>query len=379
MFYEISKADAAKKRSYVNLRFDLIKSEYLVGGMVIEYYAADLCDDDMTNVLLRTITKEAETHRIIAVDHTILNDFIIAQDTTGHCFLVNSTHYTEEEMEEYQRVAFSSYDNEGVLRRATRLEHLEGEPERPMDGADEPISITVDDDGNREIRITPEPQPIVEEDDEEEIITRFNEDPLEYIREEEAIEDMIHEDIEEESRRDEELADEMVREEIEEDLSHGEPVDEISIESDDMAIAAKVEEELTRMRFDRRPEPQPEPQPEVKTLDDMMVEEEAAIQHIKEQPRKKNVIKADNIRFEKPKKQIEDIGPGAEPDNKVNKIRFNNQQQNPKPKKEKRKEQHIQQSNGGGLFRTGNERNPVMDDAANDEMGDIFNTILRKR
>ena len=58
-----------------------------------------------------------------------------------------------------------------------------------------------------------------------------------------------------------------------------------------MAIAAKVEEELTRMRFDRRPEPQPEPQPEVRTLDDMMVEEEVAIQHIKEQPRKKNVIK----------------------------------------------------------------------------------------
>lgn len=373
MFYEISKADAAKKRSYVNLRFDLIKSEYLVGGMVIEYYAADLCDDDMTNVLLRTITKEVETHRIITVDHTILNDFVIAQDTNGQCFLVNTTHYTEEEMEEYQRVAFSSYDNEGVLRRATRLEKLEGEPDRPMDGADEPISITVDDDGNREIRIAPEPQPDPVEDDEEEIITRFNEDPLEYIREEEAIEDMIHEDLEEESRLDEELADEMVREEIEEDLSRGEPVDEISIETEDMAIAAKVEEELTRMRFDRRPEPQPE----VKTLDEMMAEEEEEIQTIKEQPRKKNIIKADNIRFEKSKKQIEEIEPG-EPDNKVNKIRFNNQQ-NPKPKKEKRKEQPNQHHNGGGLFRTGNERNPVMDDAANDEMGDIFNTILRKR
>lgn len=377
MFYEISKADAAKKRSYVNLRFDLIKSEYLVGGMVIEYYAADLCDDDMTNVLLRTITKEAETHRIITVDHTILNDFVIAQDTNGQCFLVNTTHYTEEEMEEYQRVAFSSYDNEGVLRKAVRLEHLEGEPERPMDGADEPISITVDTDGNREIRINPEPQPTIEEEDEEEVITRYNEDPLEYIREEEAIEDMIHEDIEEESRLDEELADEMVREEIEEDLSHGEPVDEISIETEDMAIAAKVEEELTRMRFDRRPEPQPEPQPVAKTLDEMMAEEEEEIQTIKEQPRKKNIIKADNIRFEKSKKQIEEIEPG-EPDNKVNKIRFNNQQ-NPKPKKEKRKEQPSQHHNGGGLFRTGNERNPVMDDAANDEMGDIFNTILRKR
>lgn len=377
MFYEISKADAAKKRSYVNLRFDLIKSEYLVGGMAIEYYAADLCDDDMTNVLLRTITKEVETHRIITVDHTILNDFVIAQDTNGQCFLVNTTHYTEEEMEEYQRVAFSSYDNEGVLRRATRLEKLDGEPDRPMDGADEPISITVDDDGNREIRITPEPQPDPVEDDEEEIITRFNEDPLEYIREEEFIEDMIHEDIEEESHLDEELADEMVREEIEEDLSRGEPIDELSIETEDMAIAAKVEEELTRMRFDRRPEPQPDPQPEVKTLDDMMVEEEEAIQHIKEQPRKKNIIKADNIRFEKSKKQIEDVEPG-EPDNKVNKIRFNNQQ-NQKPKKEKRKEQPSQHHNGGGLFRTGNERNPVMDDAANDEMGDIFNTILRKR
>ena len=194
-----------------------------------------------------------------------------------------------------------------------------------MDGGDG-VSINVDREGNREIRVNTE----VEEPEAEFPVDEFDDD--------------IEETTEVEAKEPEEEYDTVE--------SEGDEDDDYELDQD---IASKVEEQL-RVNMAKP-----------RTLLDLEEEENEKVQERHPEPKPKNRIDPKNVRFERSEKREEKPS--------VNKIRYNNKGNQPK-EREQRPQQQPQQSS---IFRSGGRRNPMVDNDANNEMGEIFNSILRRR
>ena len=318
MHYSFTRKELELKRAdIVPVRDMVCVGKTYAPDHITQYMAMDLSDSEQDTVLLVIEDIDKETGRCTNRTSQKLEDVAIASvdlKTGTEYYLFNVTNFTSEELGEARQLRFSAYDGRG--NQHIRMDILPGEPDSPMDGGDG-VSITVDTEGNREIRV---------EEPEVEFPTNEFDDDVDY------------------------------------PIVEGtwpEPEDtETSDHEEDKKIASDVEEQLKASISQPR------------SLVDLEEEEISKEEPVVEQP-KKNRIDPRNIRFERSEKREEKP--------KVNKIHYNNkgkQQQRERNNEQRPRQEKPQQQS---IFRSGNRRNPLIDTDANNEMGEIFNNILRNR
>lgn len=329
MHYSFTKKELELKRAdIVPVRDMVCVGKTYAPDHITQYMAMDLSDSEQDTVLLVIEDIDKETGRCTNRTSQKLEDVAIASvdKTTGtEYYLFNVTNFTAEELDESRQLRFSAYDGRG--NQHIRMDILPDEPETPMDGGDG-VSINVDREGNREIRVTTEvEEPDVEFQTDE---SNDNEYPL----------------VEGEWKTTE---------------SNDSEISDTNTVEEDKVITLKVEEQLKSSVYQPR------------SLMDLE-EEENSKEHkqpVVEQP-KRNRIDPKNIRFERNEKR--------EDSQKVNKIHYNNKGKQQQPK-ERNNQQRPRQDKPQhqSIFRSGERRNPMIDSDANNEMGEIFNNILRNR
>lgn len=327
MHYSFTRKELELKRAdIVPVRDMVCVGKTYAPDHITQYMAMDLSDSEQDTVLLVIEDIDKETGRCTNRTSQKLEDVAIAsvdKKTGTEYYLFNVTNFTPEELDESRQLRFSSYDGRG--NQHIRMDILPGEPDSPMDGGDG-VSINVDREGNREIRVTTE----VEEPEAEFPVDKFDDD--------------IEETTEVETTEPEEEYDTVE--------SEGDEDDDYELDQD---IASKVEEQL-RVNMAKP-----------RTLLDLEEEENEKVQERHPEPKPKNRIDPKNVRFERSEKREEKPS--------VNKIRYNNKGNQPK----EREQRPQQQSQPQSIFRSGGRRNPMVDNDANNEMGEIFNSILRRR
>lgn len=327
MHYSFTRKELELKRAdIIPVRDMVCVGKTYAPDHITQYMAMDLSDAEQDTVLLIIEDIDKETGRCTNRISQKLEDVAIASvdmKTGTEYYLFNVTNFTPEELDESRQLRFSSHDGRG--NQHIRMDILPDEPESPMDGGDG-ISINVDSEGNREIRVTTE----VEDPKAEFPVDEFDDD--------------IEETAEVETN---ESDDTYVATESEID-------DEDNYEHD-QNIANKVEEQLRSKMAKPR------------TLLDLEEEENAKVKERQPEQKQKNRIDPKNVRFERSEKREEKPS--------VNKIRYNNKGNQPKERDREREQRPQQQS----IFRSGTRRNPTVDNDANNEMGEIFSNILRRR
>lgn len=315
MHYSFTRKELELKRAdIVPVRDMVCVGKTYAPDHITQYMAMDLSDSEQDTVLLVIEDIDKETGRCTNRTSQKLEDVAIASvdlKTGTEYYLFNVTNFASEELGEARQLRFSAYDGRG--NQHIRMDILPGEPDSPMDGGDG-VSINVDREGNREIRVNAEVEEQVEESEVEFPTNEFDDDL--------PIVEGTWPDPEE-----------------------------------DKKIASDVEEQLKTSISQPR------------SLIDLEEEENSKEEPVVEKP-KKNRIDPKNIRFERSEKHEERP--------KVNKIHYNNkgkQQRERNNEQRPRQEKPQQQS----IFRSGNRRNPLIDTDANNEMGEIFNNILRNR
>ena len=311
MHYSFTKKELELKRAdIVPVRDMVCVGKTYAPDHITQYMAMDLSDSEQDTVLLVIEDIDKETGRCTNRTSQKLEDVAIASvdlQTGTEYYLFNVTNFTAEELDESRQLRFSAYDGRG--NQHIRMDILPDEPETPMDGGDG-VTITVDPEGNREIRVE-EPEVEFQTDDS---------DNTEYT---------------------------LVEGKWDTTESDDSEISDTNTVEEDKVITLKVEEQLKSSVYQPR------------SLMDLE-EEENSKEHkqpVVEQP-KRNRIDPKNIRFERNEKREEPQQPKER----------NNQQ---RPRQDKPQHQSI--------FRSGERRNPMIDSDANNEMGEIFNNILRNR
>lgn len=325
MHYSFTRKELELKRAdIVPVRDMVCVGKTYAPDHITQYMAMDLSDSEQDTVLLVIEDIDKETGRCTNRTSQKLEDVAIASvdKTTGtEYYLFNVTNFTAEELDESRQLRFSAYDGRG--NQHIRMDILPDEPETPMDGGDG-VSITVDQEGNREIRV-----------EEPEVETPTNEsDNKEYTVEEG---------------------------EWETSESNDSEISDTNTVEEDEIITLKVEDQLRSSMYQPR------------SLMDLEEEENSKEQKqpVVEQP-KRNRIDPKNIRFERNDKR--------EDSQKVNKIHYNNKGKQQQPKERNNQQRPRQEKpQHQSIFRSGERRNPMIDSDANNEMGEIFNNILRNR
>lgn len=325
MHYSFTKKELELKRAdIIPVRDMVCVGKTYAPDHITQYMAMDLSDSEQDTVLLVIEDIDKETGRCTNRTSQKLEDVAIASvdKTTGtEYYLFNVTNFTAEELDESRQLRFSAYDGRG--NQHIRMDILPDEPDTPMDGGDG-VTITVDPEGNREIRVE-EPEVEFQTDDS---------DNTEYALVEGKWDTTESDDSE---------------------ISDANTVEE------DKIITLKVENQLKSSVYQPR------------SLMDLEEEENSKEQKqpVVEQP-KRNRIDPKNIRFERNEKR--------EDSQKVNKIHYNNKGKQQQPK-ERNNQQRPRQDKPQhqSIFRSGERRNPMIDSDANNEMGEIFNNILRNR
>lgn len=313
MHYSFTRKELELKRAdIVPVRDMVCVGKTYAPDHITQYMAMDLSDSEQDTVLLVIEDIDKETGRCTNRTSQKLEDVAIASvdKTTGtEYYLFNVTNFTAEELDESRQLRFSAYDGRG--NQHIRMDILPDEPDTPMDGGDG-VSITVDPEGNREIRVE-EPEVEFQTDDSDNT------------------------------------------------ESYDSEISDTNTVEEDKVITLKVEEQLKSSVYQPR------------SLMDLEEEENSKEQKqpVVEQP-KRNRIDPKNIRFERNEKR--------EDSQKVNKIHYNNKGKQQQPK-ERNNQQRPRQDKPQhqSIFRSGERRNPMIDSDANNEMGEIFNNILRNR
>ncbi len=325
MHYSFTRKELELKRAdIVPVRDMVCVGKTYAPDHITQYMAMDLSDSEQDTVLLVIEDIDKETGRCTNRTSQKLEDVAIASvdlQTGTEYYLFNVTNFTSEELSDARQLRFSAYDGRG--NQHIRMDILPDEPETPMDGGDG-VSITVDPEGNREIR--------VEEPEVEFPTNEFDDDDF--------------------------TPEENVWETTESDESETPTTNTVE---DDKKITAKVEEQLKSSMYQPR------------SLMDLEEEENSKEQKqpVVEQP-KRNRIDPKNIRFERNEKREES--------QKVNKIHYNNKgKQQPKERNNQQRPHQQDKPQRQSIFRSGERRNPMIDSDANNEMGEIFNNILRNR
>lgn len=326
MHYSFTRKELELKRAdIVPVRDMVCVGKTYAPDHITQYMAMDLSDSEQDTVLLVIEDIDKETGRCTNRTSQKLEDVAIASvdlQTGTEYYLFNVTNFTSEELSDARQLRFSAYDGRG--NQHIRMDILPDEPETPMDGGDG-VSITVDPEGNREIRV-----------EEPEIETPTNEpDDTEYA---------------------------LVEGEWETTESDDSEISDTNTVEEDKIITLKVEDQLRTSMYQPR------------SLMDLEEEENSKEQKqpVVEQP-KRNRIDPKNIRFERNDKREEP--------QKVNKIHYNNKGKQQHQPKERNNQQRPRQDKPQhqSIFRSGERRNPMIDSDANNEMGEIFNNILRNR
>lgn len=313
MHYSFTKKELELKRAdIVPVRDMVCVGKTYAPDHITQYMAMDLSDSEQDTVLLVIEDIDKETGRCTNRTSQKLEDVAIASvdlQTGTEYYLFNVTNFTAEELDESRQLRFSAYDGRG--NQHIRMDILPDEPDTPMDGGDG-VSITVDPEGNREIRVE-EPEVEFQTDDSDNT------------------------------------------------ESYDSEISDTNTVEEDKIITAKVEDQLRTSVYQPR------------SLMDLEEEENSKEQKqpVVEQP-KRNRIDPKNIRFERNEKR--------EDSQKVNKIHYNNKGKQQQPK-ERNNQQRPRQDKPQhqSIFRSGERRNPMIDSDANNEMGEIFNNILRNR
>jgi len=263
MHYSFTRKELELKRAdIVPVRDMVCVGKTYAPDHITQYMAMDLSDSEQDTVLLVIEDIDKETGRCTNRTSQKLEDVAIAsvdKKTGTEYYLFNVTNFTPEELDESRQLRFSSYDGRG--NQHIRMDILPGEPDSPMDGGDG-VSINVDREGNREIRVTTE----VEEPEAEFPVDEFDDD--------------IEETTEVETAEPEEEYDTVE--------SEGDEDDDYELDQD---IASKVEEQL-RVNMAKP-----------RTLLDLEEEENEKVQERHPEPKPKNRIDPKNVRFERSEKR----------------------------------------------------------------------------